>query len=571
MTGIQECASETSTAVDLDFLWLSAGSRVQCAPANMKRTRIITAWAAFLATFALLLVPEVRSGPVVLWPSVLAVGLAFVTRDIYLSLFLGALAGAVLLQHGNIAAAFLDLFVKYLIPALKDPWNISVLVFTLMMGGFVEVLNRTGGMAALAERLLGRAHTPRRAGMSVFALGWLVFFDGLANSMLVGKTMRPVADRAGLSREKLAYIVDSTSSPIAGLALISTWVAYEMSVIRQGFENIGDPALAAGVAPYQLLVQSLPFRFYNWFCLLLVFLAIWLGRDIGPMVAAERKARAARQPDRASPEATNNPGRLWLAVVPLLVLIVGVFGGLFVQGGGLEHPLSVATAIDAFGKADAALVFVCATAFASVVAMTCSALSPRDARAPGVVAVFLDGMKQMFLPVLILVFAWVLNGVIREMGTAAYLVSLLNNHISAAWLPAMVFAVAALISFSTGTSWGTMAIVMPLVIPVAASLTGMTTAVGVGPVVIVTIGAVLAGAVFGDHCSPISDTTIVSAVSSDCDAMEHVRTQMPYALGAAGIALLLGYAPAGWGVSSWLLLPVGALACWALIRFRGAK
>lgn len=537
----------------------------------MDRKRTFITWAVILATFGGLLIPDLQASPMVLWPSAVAVGLAFVTRDIYLSLFLGAFSGALLLRDGNPASAFLDIFVRYLLPALKDPWNISVLVFTLMMGGFVEVLNQGGGMNALAARLLGRAHTPRRAGMGAYLLGWIVFFDGLASSMLVGKTMRPAADRAGLSRAKLSFIVDSTSAPIAGLALISTWVAYEMSVIREGFENIGDAALSASIAPYQLLVQSLPFRFYNWFCLLIVFLAIWLGRDIGPMLVAERRARAATA--ALAPAAEERParGRASFALVPLMVLIVGVFGGLFVQGGGLDQPLTLAAIIDAFGKADAALVFVCATAFASVIAMAGSALSPRPQRAPGVITTFLEGMRQMFLPVLILVFAWILNGVIGDMGTAAYLVSLLRDTVSPAWLPASVFVVAALISFSTGTSWGTMAIVMPLVIPVAATLTGMTADGGAGTVVIVTIGAVLAGAVFGDHCSPISDTTIVSAFSSDCDAMEHVRTQMPYALWAAGFAVLLGYVPAGWGISSWWLLAVGAAACWVLIRFLGRK
>jgi Na+/H+ antiporter NhaC len=186
-----------------------------------------------------------------------------------------------------------------------------------------------------------------------------------------------------------------------------------------------------------------------------------------------------------------------------------------------------------------------------------------------VVTTFFDGMKQMFLPLLILVFAWVLNGVIREMGTASYLVSLLQETLAPGWLPALVFALAALVSFSTGTSWGTMAIVMPLVVPVAVRLTGMTVATGTDTVVVATIGAVLAGAVFGDHCSPISDTTIVSAFSCDCDAVEHVRTQLPYALSAAGIAIVLGYGPAGWQITPLLLLPLGAAACWALLRFAG--
>ena len=229
-----------------------------------------------------------------LWPSVLAVGLAFVTRDIYLSLFLGAFSGALLLHGGNPWAAFHDLLIGRLIPSLTDRWNISVLVFTLLMGGFVEVLNRNGGMAALSARVMGRSRSPRRAGLGAYFMGWLVFFDGLASSMLVGKTLRPIADRAGLSREKLAFIVDSTSAPVAGLALLSTWVAYEMSVIRQGLANTGDAALAEAVAPFSWLVLSLPFRFYNWFMLLLVFLLIWLMRDWGPMLEAEQ--RQPREP-----------------------------------------------------------------------------------------------------------------------------------------------------------------------------------------------------------------------------------------------------------------------------------
>lgn len=535
----------------------------------MNRTRTITTWVVFLATFLWLLVPEVRHSPAALWPSVVAVGLAFVTRDIYLSLFLGAFAGAILLRHGNVVGAFLDLFDKYLIPALKDPWNLSVLVFTLMLGGFVELLNRNGGMTALAEWFLSRAHSRRKAALGVYLMGWVIFIDGLASSLLVGKSMRPITDRAGVSREKLSFIVDSTSAPVAGLALISTWIAYEMSVIRQGFENIGDAQLAAQMAPYQLLIQSLPYRFYNYFALLIVFLTIWLGRDFGPMLVAERRARAQTDKPAGTDGAPRAGSRAFLAIVPLLVLVLGVFGGLFVQGGGLGRPLTMANLIEAFGKADAALVFVWVTALVSILAMALSKLSRAADSEPGVVAVFFEGMKQMLLPALILVFAWVLNAVIKEAGAAPYLVSLLGPDTGAAWLPALVFVLASLISFSTGTSWGTMAIVMPLVIPVAAKLTGLHAGGAPDAVLIATIGAVLAGAVFGDHCSPISDTTIVSAFSSDCDAMDHVRTQVPYALAAAGLAVVSGYAPAGWNVSPWVLLFLGAVGCCVAVRYWG--
>jgi Na+/H+ antiporter NhaC len=380
----------------------------------MNRSRVIVAWAVFLATFLWLWFPVEGPGPWALWPSAVAVGLAFVTRDIYLSLFLGAFSGAILLRQGNLAGAFLDLPARYLLPALQNPWNLSVLVFTLMMGGFVELLNRQGGMAALADWFLGRSRTRRRAGLGVFILGWVMFIDGLANAMLVGRTMRPITDRARMSREKLAFIVDSTSSPIAGLALISTWVAYEMSVIREGFENLGDPARWGGVAPFQMLVESLPFRFYNYLVLWIVFLTIWLGRDYGPMLKAERRVPAP--PEGKAPveePGETRSGRVFVALLPLMVLIFVVFGGLYVQGGGLEGPWTMANMIAAFGRADAALVFVCATAFAVVVAMLVGAVFPNGRSEGGMARIFLEGMNRMFPPALILVFAWMLNAIIQ--------------------------------------------------------------------------------------------------------------------------------------------------------------
>lgn len=532
----------------------------------MKRQSII-AWTAFLLTFLWLLLPSAHNTVASLWPSVLAIGLAFLTRNIYLALFTGAMAGAVLLSNGNPLEAFLSLFSRHLLTALKDPWNLNVLIFTLLMGGLVELMQRNGGMRALAKWFLGRAHSKRKAAMGAYLMGWAIFIDGLANSMLVGKAMRPITDRAGISRAKLAFIVDCTSSPIAGLSLISTWVAYELSVIHQGFQNV--PGLAAQKIPasFALLVQSLPFRFYNIFLLLLVFLVIWLGRDIGPMVKSEKIAQAVNPVKPFEPETEEVVSRLSLAIVPIVTLVLGVFIGLFVQGGGMELPFTWDNLITAFGKADAAMVFVWVTGFTIFVTMALSAVQPNSQLQDGVVAVFFDGMKQIFLPTMILVFAWVLNSVIKELGAGQFLVSLLGNHLPPGTLPALIFLTASVISFSTGTSWGTMALVMPLAIPLAVSLSGDPTS----HLVIVTIGAVLAGAVFGDHCSPISDTTIVSAFASDCEAMEHVRTQMPYALLAAGVALVLGYLPAGFGLSPWLGLPIGAAVCWAVLRMKGTR
>ena len=285
--------------------------------------------------------------------------------------------------------------------------------------------------------------------------------------------------------------------------------------------------------------------------------------------ASRLKPRLAASP--ADEPATQSHAALALA--PLAVLVLGVFGGLYVGGGGLQQTFTFAHLVEAMGKADAAAVFVLATALATAVALALTALWRGGASIPAPresgTQAFLHGLQQMFLPTLILVFAWMLNSVIKELGAANYLVALLGERLPSAWLPALVFLLASIISFSTGTSWGTMAIVMPLAIPLAVKLTAFHAGMTESPILVATVGAVLAGAVFGDHCSPISDTTIVSAFSSDCDVMAHVRTQLPYALTAALIATFLGYLPAGYGISPGWLLGAGALACWILVRHRG--
>ncbi len=537
----------------------------------------VTAWA--LVTAVLMRLGGPLGEPAVLWPSLAAVLLAFMTREIYSSLFLGALAGSFLLR-GTTGAGFLesvvlgwiDLFSVHMLGSLTSRWNIAILAFTLIMGGLVEVLHQNGSMQALADRMLRSDRSRRRAGLGTFGMGFLVFFDGLANSMLVGKTMRATADRAGMSREKLAFIVDSTSSPIASVALISTWIVTEMSLIREGLDHL-SVAMVAGASPYGLLLASLPFRFYAYFLLMMVFLSIWLQRDIGPMIDAEKAGRTAPAARDDHPPKAQHSGRIWLAVLPLAVLISSVFGGLFIEGGGLAEPRTWTGVTTAFGRAQADLVFVCASATSVLVAISLTWLadrtgSPGSTGAPQSASglrAFLDGMQQMFLPALILVFAWTLNAVIKELGTATYLVQALDDQFPALLFPAAVFLLSALVSFSTGTSWGTMAIIVPLVVPLGAGLAGTTA----GPLLPAAIGAVLAGAVFGDHCSPISDTTIVSAFASDCDPMDHVRTQIPYALVVAGVAVGLGYLPAAAGIPTWFLLPLGGLACWILLRFAG--
>ena len=536
-------------------------------PVAPSRRRQLAAAILFLATFVWALFGPPAGTVLALWPSLLAIALAFLTRDVLPSLLLGAFSGAILLRGGDPFGAFLDLFQRYLLPGLVDPSNVNVLVFTLLMGGLVELLESGGGMAAAAARLAGARPTRRRAGVAIFGIGLLTFLDGLADTVLLGKALKPLSDRVGMSRQKLAFLVDSTSTPVAGLSLISTWVAYELSLLRSSFT-----ALGAGpeVSAFVVLAQSLPYRFYNWFLLLVVFLVVWLGRDVEPMLSAERAARSGHQ---LQADRVTTTGRAWPVVTTLVALVLGVVVGLWLQGGGLEQPRDWGGVIEAVGAADAAQVFVWATAGAAVLGFLLLRVAGARRRPgePAPVEAFTRGVSGLFLPSLILVFAWMLNAVIRELGAADYLAGLLDGSLPAALLPAAVFALASVMSFSTGTSWGTMALMVPLVMPAAAALSGYAPPAAPPTLLIATVGAVLAGAVFGDHVTPISDTTVLSAVTSGTTVMEHVRTQFPYALFAGGAALLLGYLPAGFGVTPWLLLPVGSIACWAWLRAVGKR
>ncbi len=522
----------------------------------------------FGLTFLWVLFPESLKGPSSLWPSLLALLLAYLTRDIYVALFAGAFSGCLLLAGGNPIRAFIGFFDDHLVAVLADPWNVSVILFSFMMGGLVEVLNRNGSMLALSQYFLGQSMDRRRAGLGTFAMGWVVFFDGLANCMLVGKTMRSVTDRAGISREKLAFIVDSTASPIASFALISTWIATEMGLILAGFQNAGVAQPTGDLAPYKLLIESLPFRFYNYFMLAIVFLTIWKGRELGPMWHYESKARSSGLNQRATlrkPKARS----AWVGLSCLIVLVVGVFAGLWTDGGGGQSDsISIRSLIATFGRARADVVFLCVSGLVSVIAIWLTRLALPGVTKEPLIQVYLEGMRTMFMPMLILVLAFTLSHVVKDLETAQWLVALLGGWLPVFLLPVLVFLLSALMSFSTGTSWGTMGVVMPLAIPVALSLTQWSPGENLSTLVIATIGSVLAGSVFGDHCSPISDTTIVSSFASGCDPMDHVRSQLPYALIAGGIAALIGFLPSGLGVSVWLLLPLGFVGCWLCIQYK---
>ena len=487
-------------------------------------------------------------------PSLCALSMVLISRSALIGLTGGALAGAILLAPA-VWLAPAHLISDLLLPALQSRWNLCVLFFTLIMGGFVGLLAGGGAISALVRKLTsGAGQGSRRMEWITYGLGFGCFFDGLANSMLVGSTMRPIYDRACSSRTRLAYIVDSTSSPIACLALLSTWIAYQLSMIKEG---LAASELEAN--PYSMFLAALPGNYYCWFTLMLV--AIVIHRRWSPLAGSSIPEDAAP----AIPEQSDGemPG-IRSIFVPLLFLVIILPASLWWSGSRALRGQADAQWVDTFAAADTSLMLVLSGLAASLVACT---VYPRNAVLRPAHA-FTAGVKRMLGPAMILIAAWALSCSLKELGAAGWIGNLLSGEIPLWLLPALVFLTGALISFLTGTSWGTMGIIIPLVIPLATSMATLpeNIAVDASPYTfsVSVLAAAFSGAVFGDHCSPMSDTTIVSSMASGVEPMQHVVTQMPFAMIAAGLALFPGFIMAGWTGLLWPGLLAGTLALMAL-------
>lgn len=485
-----------------------------------------------------------------LWPSILALASVLLLRKVIAGLLIGGSAGALLLANGNPIAAFTAFFTEHLIPSLQSGWNISVLIFTMLLGGFVALIEKGGGIQSLVQGWLQKSDTLRkRVQWSAFGLGIICFFDGLANSLLVGKSLTPVAKQTGVSREKLSYIVDSTSASVACVAIISTWIAYQLSMIQHGYAASGIPE----VNVFALFFRSIPLNFYCWFTLALLAIVIARDWNIGSMKTAEAGTLVPKP--HADSKHRRSTGA-WRAIVPLLFLIGGLIMGLYVDGvEGEILPLSLTKVATAFGAADAAKLLVTISALGCIIAYLTNATALKDENPSDV---FLGGVLHLFNPCLILISVWVLSSTIKGLGAAEVLSHLLDGNLPIGLFPATVFIVGTLISFTTGSSWGTMGVLMPLALPVAINLLGGQTDL-TSSLIPATIAAVFSGAVFGDHCSPLSDTTIVASIACDIEPLDHVRSQIPYALIAAGTALLFGFVPSGFGLPSWISLIAGGV------------
>lgn len=500
-----------------------------------------------------------------LWPSVVALGTVLLLRSALLGLLVGAVSGAILVAGGNPLAALGHLWSLQFLPIFSSSWKVSALVFTLMLGGFVALVEAGGGLQALVRGLLGSGQAcARRMQSTVFGLGLLVFFDGLANTMLVGRLLRSAADRAGVSRVKLAYLADATGSAVACLAFISTWIAFQLAMIREGYT-----ALGLEVNAYALFFKSLPMNFYCWFALVLALVSVFRGFNPGSMGRAERAARRDANLLLGETQPLPESKGAWLgAIVPIGVLAFSVPVLTYWIGAESFWPISLSKFAPAYAAAEqhVPLILVASSVLASLVAagflfMGKTAAAVKQA---AVGPVFLGGVRDLLGPLAILLAAWMLGAVITELGASAVLSSLLGERLPLACMPALIFLAGALISFSTGTSWGTMAMLMPLSIPLVFGMAGELPDLEREHFIVAAIGAVFSGAVFGDHCSPFSDTTIVASIATGVEPLDHFRTQLPFAGIAGMVALLCGFLPLGYGFAPLLCLLSG-LACLLLL------
>lgn len=538
------------------------------------------------------LAPTLTRGWFSLAPPIIAILIALIFREVVTALFAGVWLGALAVAGFNPLEATWRVVDGYVVPMLGDVENgkTTIVVFSLLLGGMVGLVSRNGGTMGIVEAVTPFARTGRRGKIATWLAGLAIFFDDYANTLIVGNTMRPITDRLKISREKLAYIVDSTAAPVAALVPISTWVGYEISMIQQGIDiaaqqNAGDVALVAeltAASPFAIFLHTIPYLFYPLLALAFVLMTSVMDRDFGPMAAAERRALEGRGLHRPGAQLPLDTGaealaakegvrhRWWNAALPVLTVIVVVLAGLMQTGRASVGP--DASLMDVFGAADPFAPLLWGSFAGCVVAFVLS-IGQRILTVTEGMDAFIGGMRAMMIAMVVLVLAWSLGAVTEDLGTAAYLTQLLEGNVPLRLFPVLIFVTAAATAFATGTSWGTMGILIPLVIPLTVSLGGAAGFDGGThySILLGSISSVLAGAIFGDHCSPISDTTVLSSTASACDHVDHVRTQMPYALLVAAVGMTLGDIGTAYGLPNWIALALGLGVLWAFLRFRGVS
>ncbi|MBW7875380.1 MAG: Na+/H+ antiporter NhaC family protein [Candidatus Cloacimonetes bacterium] len=503
-------------------------------------------------------------------PPVATIVLAFLTKEVITALVAGAFLGCFLIGELSLFSGYTTVL-QYFVDGLKDLDKVKIIFFSLGLGGLISFCNQNGGMAGVVSLFTRFAKGRASAQLSTWALGICIFFDDYASSLVVGNTMRPTTDRMRISREKLAYIVDATSAPIACIAPISTWIANQLGLF--GTQIAAFPALGAHFNSYALFLAALPFSFYAFFSILMMFTLAITGREFGPMLHCERQVlkdgAAIVYGDKEQEELENSldkgrPGNPLFALLPIATVLSLTMGVLYRTGSasvGADAPLRD---IISSGSTGTALV---TAAYGGCLVAIILGLWDRRFSLTKVPTIFLTGSRAMVDAVLVLSLSWLLGRVCLEIGTATFVAAMVKTHVSYALIPTLVFLFSSLIAFATGTSWGTMGIMIPIVLGITPlhdpSLHG---------ILLPSVAAILAGASLGDHCSPISDTTVLSSIASKVDVLSHVRTQIPYA-GLVGLACIAAYLLQGLLQSSTALpaFLVGCLVVLGGVRLIGVK
>lgn len=551
-------------------------------------------------------------------PPLVAIGLALIFKEVVVSLFAGVWTGAFIAGGMRLESFyyFIDSVVavvqRYVIDALADSGHLSVIVFSLLIGGMVAIISRNGGMAGVVKSLSRYARSPSSTQFVTWLLGVAIFFDDYANTLIVGNTMRSVTDRFKISREKLAYIVDSTAAPVSAVAFITTWIGAELGYIDEGLKLLDG---FEDATPYAIFLSSLKYSFYPLLTLAFILMLIYFKRDYGPMFTAEVRARTT---GRVMPETTSEmeeddeklnpvhgaPLKWYNAAIPVIVVILMTIYGLIDTGmdslavkiteanialesnswGSVWAGLSAMAGEGAgffykvgqlIGAADSYVALLWAS-FSGVLVAIVMTLSAKIMNLGKTISSMATGFKAMLPALIILTLAWALASTTEELNTAIYLSIAMQGSVNPYLMPVIVFILAAFISFSTGSSWSTMAILYPIAIPTTWTVcmaAGVDSQVAM-EILLNVISVTLGASVMGDHCSPISDTTILSSLASDCNHIDHVRTQLPYALTVGIVSLLLCLTSTllggGWLICFVLLL-IGLALLAGVVLWRGKK
>jgi len=514
-------------------------------------------------------------------PPLIAILLALIFRQVILSLIIGIYAGAVFIYDFNFFTGFFRLIDHYIIEAVSDKSHAEIIIFTLLFGGVIGLISKSGGTKGIANTMSKFAHNRSSGMFATWLSGLIIFFDDYANTLVVGNLMRPLTDKLKISREKLSFIVDATSAPVASVVIVSSWIGYEVGLIQDGLIAIGSTANA-----YSVFIDTIPFRYYPIAMIIFVLLIAITRRDFGRMKLAEERAvntgklfedgkNILIDEEMKEEVKTSSTNERWVnGVVPILVIIFGTIAGLIYTGVNSLHSQGIYNfgIRDIISSSDSYLSLLWSS-FASAVVAAIMILSQRILSINETVEAWISGIKSMVLAIIILTLAWGIGAVTNEIRTADYIISLISDTINPRFLPVLVFIVCGLTSFATGTSWGTMAVMMPIVIPLTVHVSNLFgfNAADIQLMLNGTISSVLAGSVWGDHCSPISDTTILSSMASGCDHIDHVRTQLPYAIVVGLICMLLGDIVSAFGVSPYISILLITISIILVLYLFGKK